>query len=195
MKYINHNYLTDRLNKMCPFWDTLDEIFTQKVNLTPVALYETAAHDFKKDVTDSNDGEFIIDDNVVIDFSIDENETSFTSVASANESQSGVEVLNHCGPSENYGDETDSQFALTKRLQKKPKGNQNNSTTLLYEISKMRNETTQKKLELETARLQLEEKKIAQDYEIRKMEVEARKLEAENLRLLLTQRLTTNDKC
>lgn len=70
----------------------LDEIFTQRVSLTPVALFESDKHGFKNDVTDSNDTELIINDNVQIDFSIDENDTSMTS---ATESQNAFEVLTH----------------------------------------------------------------------------------------------------
>lgn len=170
---------------MCPFWDTLDELFTQKVSLTPVALYESPQRNFKNDVTDSNDNELIIDDSVQIDFSIDDSESLFSPMTPANASQNTFEM---CTTSQSFSDETDSQFALTKRLQKKPRGNQNNSTSLLYEISKMRNETAQKKLELEAKRLELEEKKMERDYEIRKLDAEARKMEAENIRLQLTQR-------
>lgn len=192
-----HTYsiLTGHLNQMCPLWDTLDEIFSQKVNLTPIALYESDSHAFKNDINDDamNDAELIIDDTVQLDF-IDDNETTFSSVASANESQNAFEVLSQSGTSQNCSDQSDSQSAMKDRLGRKPRANANNSTALLYEISKMRNETTQKKLDLDARRLDLEEKKMERDYEIRKLEAEARKLEAENMRLQLTQRSSVNDK-
>lgn len=188
-----YSILADHLNKMCPLWDTLDEIFSQKVNLTPVAIYESENHAFKSDVNDLNDAELIIDDTVDLDF-IDDNETTFSSVASANENQNAFEVLSQSGTSQNCSYQSDSQFTMKDRLQKKPRANPNNSTALLYEISKMRSEATQKKLDLEARKLDLEEKKMERDFEIRKLEAEARKLEAENIRLQLTLRSSVNDK-
>lgn len=185
---------------MCPFWDNLDEIFTQKVSLTPVALYESAPHNIKADAADSNEAELIIDDNVQIDFGIGDNETSFSSLASESqnesqsESQNAFELLTPHGSAQTGIDDPNPQCALEKRLQKKPRANQNNSTALLYEISKMRNEATQKKLELEEKRIEFEKEKMVREFEIRKMEAEARKMEAENIRLQLMGGLPTTNK-
>lgn len=179
-----YSIITERLNKMCPFWDYLDEIFSRKTSLNPVALYESGQQNLK---SETNDPEYIIDDNVDIDFAIDTNETSFQTTQSS-ETNDALDVMIPFDTMHDNNDENDTQFALTKRLQKKPRANQNSTATLLMEMSKMRNETNEKKLELEAKRIALEEKRIDRDYEIRKMEAEARKIEAENLRMQLMER-------
>lgn len=148
----------------------------------PVALYESGQRSPKSEM---NDSEYV--DDVDWSFVTEENDTSFD-VTNSNEPMD-YEVLS---PSQNHSDEKDSQLA--KRLQKKPRANQNNSSAVLLEISKMRNETTEKKLALEEKKLALEEKRIERDYEIRKIEADARKIEAENVRLQLMQHFSAAGK-
>lgn len=175
---------------MCPFWEYLDEIFTPKTSLNPVALYESGKQNLKSEMEES---ELIIDDNVELDFSLAENDVSMDANTSFDTSDM-FDILNQPGTSQNSqnSDDTDSQFALTKRLQKKPRANQNSSTALLLEITKMRQETTKEKLQLEAQKVKLEEKRLDQEYEIRKIEAEARKMEAENRRMQLMQNIPAN---
>lgn len=97
---------------------------------------------------------------------------------------SGTEAFPNASQS---NDDENTQLWFTKRLEKKPRGNQVNSSSLLLEISKMRTAATEKKLQLEAKRLELDEKRGDRDYEIRKMEAETRKMEAENVRMQLMQ--------
>lgn len=168
------------MNKICPFWDYLDEIFSPKTSLNPVALYESGQQNLKDDL---NEGELIVDDNVQFDFALDENDSMFNSNDDVPQSLTSPDA------SRNTCDENDDLSMMTKRLQIKPRANQNHSSALLLEISKMRNEQAERKLDLEAKKLALDEKRCDRDYEIKKMECEARKLEAENTRMQLELQL------
>lgn len=183
---IDYVVFSEHLNKKCPFWDYLDEIYSPKTSLNPVALYESGQPNPKDE---THDLEYIVDD-LDIDFA-DDGDISMNSTVCTSNSNEPSEIFGASTPTAMV-DETETQSSMTKRLEKKPRANQNNSAALLLEVSKMRDATTKKKLELEERKIALEEKRSERDFEIRKMEAETRKLEAENMRMQLMNQFASN---
>lgn len=140
---------------------------------------------------EANDTELILSDDMEIDFSISNPDSSFDA-ANSNDIPEVLDFDQLTAPrlSQNIGEDNDTQKSSESRLSKKPRGSQTNPNHVLLEIAKMRNATTEKKLELENRKLELEEKRSEREYEIKKIEAEARKLEAENVRMQLTLALS-----
>lgn len=176
----DENTIAEQLNKMCSYWNYLEDIFSAKTSLNPVALYE-AGQRVKGEVND----ELIIDDDVEFEFDLDNGSQS------NNQSTDGMEMEHTPSDSnQNKNDDNETQlFSLAKRMQTKPaaRPNSNNSSALLLQITQMRSDIQEKKLEIEVRKLELEEKRIDQEFEIKKMELETRKMEAENARLQILQ--------
>lgn len=164
----------------------MDEIFSPKTSLNPVALYESGQ---PKPKDEKHDLEYVVDD-LDIDFAID-GDISLSSTVGTSNSNEPSEMFGASTPTEMV-DENETQSSVAKRMGKTPRANQNNSAALLLEVSKMRDATTKKKLELEERKIALEEKRSERDFEIRKMEAETRKLEAENMRMQLMNQFPSN---
>lgn len=176
----DENTIGEQLNKMCPYWNYLEEIFGGKTNLNPVAIYE-AGQGFKGEVNE----ELIINDDIEIDFDFEDGSQNAQSIEGTDMDQSTASDSN-----QNKSDDNESQlFSLAKRMQTKPasRPTSNNSSALLLQITQMRSDIQEKKLAIEERKLALEERRLDQDFEIKKMELEVRKMEAENTRLQLTQ--------
>lgn len=181
-------FTADHLHKMCPYWNILDEIFSQKTSLNPVAIYESGQSNMKDE---ENDAELIISDDMEIDFSISNHESSFDASNSNDIPEAvGFDQLIAPRSSQNIGEDNATQMSFQNQLPRTTRGSQMNPNHVLLEIAKMRNATSEKKLQLEVKKLELEEKRSEREYEIKKMEAEARKLEAENLKLQLTLALS-----
>lgn len=184
----DENTIAEKLNKMCPYWNYLEEIFSAKTSVNPVAIYETG-----KGVKGEMN-ELIIDDDIEISFDLDNgSNNSLQSIEGMDLDVLDMDVDHSTasGSTQNKTDDNVSQlFSLAKRMQTKPasRPNVNNSSALLLQITEKRNEIQEKKLALEERKLALEEKRIDQEFEIKKMELEARKMEAETARLQIMQR-------
>lgn len=191
--YIWYYSISDVLNKKCPFWNILDEIFSPKTNINPVAIFDSAHKQSESATNDELD--FLLDDNVEFDFSTQQHDESSESPANSQTRNVKFEVI-ATGVTEE--DSEDNKFAMKSRIQKKSGANSANSSAVLLEISQQRTEYHEKKLELEAKmqdrnyelenrKLMLEEKRRSDDLEVRKMEAQARLLEAENTRMQLMQ--------
>lgn len=142
----------------------------------------------------NEDGNFILDETVDIEFQLNQNEESHGTPQNTQAENLKFEVL-ASGDTDEASQ--DNKFAIKPRQQKNT--GSNNSSAVLFEISKQRTEYQERKLELETKKyetqfelenkkLSLEEKRIDNEFKIQMMAAEARKLEAENRRLELMSR-------
>lgn len=144
----------------------------------------------------NEDGTFILDETVDIDFQMDQNEESPETPQNTQAENLKYEVL-ASGDTDEASQ--DNKFDIKTRQQKKPGSSSNNSSAVLFEISKQRTEYQERKLQLETKKyetqcelenkkLSLEEKRIDNEFKVQLMAAEARKIEAENRRLELSLR-------
>lgn len=161
---------------MCPYFEYLDELFSAKVNLNPVAIFESG----RGSVIKNEEPELIIDDSVSIDFGLTEHEAD-----ASNDTIDMDESSASCFTPRENDDNGSELFAVAKRMQTKPRSSANNASSMLMQITQMRSDMQEKKLKLEERKISLEEKRLAQEFELKKMEIEARKMEAENVRLQL----------
>lgn len=137
-------FMSALLNKKCPFWNILDEIFGHKTNIKPVAIFESSR---LSESTLNEDGDFILDESVDIEFQVNQNDESVDTPPNA---QAGNLKFEQLASGDIDEDSQDNKFAIKRRLQNRVGTSSNNSSAILFEISKQRTEYQERKLELET---------------------------------------------